>query len=364
MNSEVLLERASQFSTGQERKEKTSERSVGLMVFTGSGENTRMLLMRTTEGFAPPTLGLDKGTNAKEAFGVNSGKVVEVARIAATQGNGAMRILSTRIDEPFFETPDNFVWVSKTDIKNLGEKTDAYKKGEMDKTEWDKDLGLDQQWYDHFRKIGIIDDPDQTQRGNIPDFIYGRTPIAGRYYGEEYKTTQAASKALASIGIDAYPKPDAPSITINSEDGDTFSFLGGDQLTISPYQAQLGFFREIERSHDIPMVNRFVYVAINNGYLGRTASIEVAFAMANNKRLIFSEPPTRFSHELPSEIVEVVNDNYDKFPHLPIADIPTQLEGALEHEIAEPVVSDLQKEVISTSMVELISDLRKKFGKV
>lgn len=152
-------------------------------------------------------------------------------------------------------------------------------------------------------------------------------------------------------------------LQITSADGDTFSFLGGSQLVVPPYQTQLGFFREVQRSHDLPIANKFIYAAIQNGYLGRTASIEVAYAMATNKRVLFSEAPTRFSDELPPEIISIVKNNYEKYPHLPVEDIATKLPDALKQKIETPQFSKEQRDKIFFTVLELIRALGKKFGR-
>ena len=359
-------------------------KSVGMLVFkdTAPGKDPKMLLiqrMKTPFGFAPPAGHVDGdptyeaagSRELSEEVGLEAGVMVEVVR--ARKGNPCRRengdhhrwkvysVEATGEVERSLEETRSAGWYSKSDIEQLAQKTEDYRRGDVSDGEWEESPGLEEVWYELFQQTGILEDPTHSQRQRIPDFLHGRTPLAGRYYGEQYKKTQAAAHAFASIGIETYPKPDAESITIQSDDGDTFSFLGGDQLVVKPYQAQLGFFREIKAQQDIPMVNNFMYVAIQDGYLVRTASIEVAYAMATGKMIIFSEFPTRFSHELPPEIVSVVQENFDRYPQLPIEDIPTKIDDVKRQEIDKPIATDEQKGVIFSSILKLIKDLDDKF---
>ncbi len=195
----------------------------------------------------------------------------------------------------------------------------------------------------------------------LQPYFRGRVPITGKYYGKEYEKTHAAAIALSDCGIDTYPRSNPDSVKIESNSGDVFNFLGGSKLVDPPYQVQLGFLRLMKETGNNP-VNNFCYVAIQDGYLGRTAGIEVAYAMAINLRLIFSESPTVFSAELPKEIIFIIKNNYQNYPHVPIEEISEQLGDAIEQEINKPTMTNAQRQILMSSILHLIRDLRFKYG--
>jgi hypothetical protein len=143
-------------------------------------------------------------------------------------------------------------WYSRDALECLAARTDLFRTAQISETEWNHNPGLEEVWHDLFRQIGMLEDIKEPQRRKVPSFLYGRVPIIGRYYGAEYGATQRAAHALQNIGMQTYPKRDAESVALTSADGDTFAFLGGPRLVVPPYEAQLGFFRQIQRAHDLP----------------------------------------------------------------------------------------------------------------
>lgn len=359
-------------------------KSVGMLVFnTADQNNPRMLLiqrMKTPFGFAPPAGHLDGDVTYEiaavreldEEVGLKTDGLTEITRrrknfpCRRLNGNYHLwRVFNVDVTgnpKRSLEETQSMNWYSKKDILELADRTRRYRNGEITEIEWKANPGLEGVWEELFQQIGILPDELQSQRGKIPPFIYGRIPLIGRYYDDEYEQTQAAAHAFERIGMATYPKPKAENVKIISESGDTFNFLGGSKLSVAPYQAQLGFFREIRRANDIPMVNNFVYVAVQDGYLGRTASIEVAYSMANKKRVIFSEYPSKYSHELPEAIVSIVENNYDKYPVLPIDKIDTHLSEAINYKIEQPNISENQRASTFNALLTLIRDLKMKFG--
>ncbi|HXS15143.1 MAG TPA: hypothetical protein VN711_03365 [Candidatus Saccharimonadales bacterium] len=346
---------------------------IGLLIFnTSNHAEPKLLLMKDSQGLSPQTHVVENGHSYEDTLATalitgrlsDINNVIEVAtgRKKISQTTNDWRVFSAKINGQAQAESSDDSWYDKRQLDALADRTLLYKQGKVSQHEWEENLGLSEEWIEFFQELGILSDPEHEQGRKIPIFLRGRRPIAGRYYGEEYKTTQKAAQAFADIGVDAYPVPNAESITIKSMDGDTFSFLAGNQLVLPPYKVQNGFFREIKASHDIPMANGYVYVALHNGYLGRTASIEVAYAMAHGKRIIFSETPTRFSTESPEEIITIVKDNYRHYPILPIDEIGTNLPAALEKNIERPNLSPHQRQAIFSSVLGLIRDLGRKYG--
>lgn len=362
---------------GQEGAPIQSHKKIGLLLFQDATESEPKLFLSLTNGeggFSPISKNLEKD----ETFGIAVEKVLEEKQIElVTQHYEVTRTIRKQVKNGKTEselwriysgnvareTAEEGNWFTKNALESLAQKTQLRREGKTSDDEWRKNPGLDDKWYDFFQEIGLLDDPNQSQRKTLQPYYYGRTPITGRYYGKEFEQTQAAARALGEIGRPSYPKPNPDSAKLISESGDTFNFLGGSKLIDPPYKVQLGFFRSMRRTVDISMVdNSFCYVAIQDGYLGKTASIEVAYAMANKKRVIFSEPPTRFSSEAPDEVISLVKENYHRYPQLPISEVSTGLEAAKKYAIEYPNVSGSQEKVIFSSIKELIRDMKNKFG--
>jgi isopentenyldiphosphate isomerase len=358
--------------------------SVGILVFNESpAEQSKLLLIKRRRpplGFAPVAGHVDQPLThfnmarwrLHHEVGLEASELVELLHMRLKNkcrmpdGDWHIwRIFKAHAlgsVQPNAEEAEFVGWYTKEEIAALGARTQLYKSGQLSDAEWKNNPGLQEVWQDLFRQIGILDDPEQSQKRKVPRFLYQRVPIIGRYYGEEYETTQNAARALHGIGKQSYPKLDARAVSLRSADGDTFSFLGGMHVLLAPYLAQLGFFREIQRAHDLPMTDLFTYFAVHNGYLGRTASIEVAYAMMTKKRIIFSEAPTRFSNELRPEIVAIVKDNFRRYPIVPIGSISVGLKDALRARTRSFGLTLEQKKIIISSVVTLIRDLKRKYG--
>ncbi len=170
-----------------------------------------------------------------------------------------------------------------------------------------------------------------------------------------------AARAFSELGLDTYPGANPKSIQLVNESGDVFNFLGGDKLIDPPYLTQLGFFRLL-REKERGVRKTFCYAAIQNGYLGRTASIEIGYVMALRKYLIFSELPTIFSNEVPAGIVSTIKENCAKYPVLPVEEISAVLSLVEELSIEFPHLTPTQQRGIYVEIIELHRDLKKKFG--
>ncbi len=200
-----------------------------------------------------------------------------------------------------------------------------------------------------------------TAKEKTPAYLVGRVAIIGRYHESEFQKTRQAAKAFSELGIDTYPSAHPRSCQLRSGSGEIFNFFGGDTLVDPPYLTQLGFFRLLRE--EIKNVRKtFCYVAIQDGYLGRTASIETGYVMALRKYLLFSELPTTFSSEVPSIVVSVIKENCMKYPVLPVEKISAMLPRVLEQTVEFPEVTKIRQRGIYFGIVALLRDLRKEFG--
>lgn len=201
-----------------------------------------------------------------------------------------------------------------------------------------------------------------SSKRKIPAYLAGRLPIIGRYHGVGFQKTQQAAKAFSELGLDTYPSFSPKCSQLVSGSGDIFNFLGGDKLVDPPHLTQLGFFRLLREKKNRDVRKAFCYAVIQNGYLGRTASIEVGYVMALKTHLIFSELPTTFSSEVPNSIVSIIKENCTKYPLLPVEKISTGLSLARERPIEFPLLTKVQQWEIYLGILGLQRDLRKKFG--
>jgi hypothetical protein len=371
------------FTSSTERLLLMASKNIGILVFRDPyGPEPKLLLLRETNArpfLAPLSRRLGEQETLERAAraelflkaGLPESTIRYIVRVLIPGFRGGLANLQSW-DLYCFNADDNAIdalekrtaasWYTRGDLEKLAARTVAREAGQISDAEWERNPGFDDQWYNLFQYTGFLEDPTQSQRYRLQSYYYGRTPITGRYYGKEYEQTQAAARALAAIGIPTYPKANPDTTQVTNKSGEVFNFLGGNQLVDPPYQVQLGFFRTMKRTNDIPMVNSFCYVAIQEGYLGRTASIEVAYAMANSKRLIFSEAPTKFSIEAPAEVVSIINLNYRIYPTVSIDEIPNRLVEARKQQIRSPVVTQTQRDVIYLAITNLIRDLRLQFG--
>ncbi len=252
-------------------------------------------------------------------------------------------------------------WVGREELETLAKRTESYLASEISQNEFTRDPGLEPVWYEWFQNLGILPDPDKSQRGIVPPYLY-RTGvlIAGRYYGDEFNSVKKAAKAFQDLGLAVYPSPE-PTITQIDGGNDTFMFLGSQKDVEEPYEIEFGYLRALKALQDLPMSQQVLYVAVHDGYLGRSASIETAYAMALGKRIVFSEMPARFSKELSPKVKRILEINMGKYPVIPVEQISMEYKGILGKVIPKPILSTEEQENVVLAIHDLTRELKKTF---
>jgi len=146
-----------------------------------------------------------------------------------------------------------------------------------------------------------------------PSFLNVDVPIVSSYRKEQHvQEVKTAALYFKNLGLSTYPDHLQNPIAIDGE----FVFFGGDQETFGndKRRMEIIFLKATNRA-------KLVYVVATNGYLGRSASIELAFCLLMNTPIALSQPITEFAKEVPQEIKNIVENNEALLPILPIKKI-------------------------------------------
>lgn len=139
-------------------------------------------------------------------------------------------------------------------------------------------------------------------------------PIVSSYRRSEHlKELKTAALYFKDLGLSTYPHHLHDPIIIDNE----FVFFGGDQMLFTNKRdLEINFLK-------VKVINRakLVYVVATNGYLGRSASIELAFGLLMSAPIALSQPITEFGEGVPQEIKNIVENNKTLLPIIPIKKI-------------------------------------------
>ena len=161
-------------------------------------------------------------------------------------------------------------------------------------------------------------------------FLNVDVPIVSSYRKEQHvRELKTAALYFKDIGLSTYPDHLQNPITIDDE----FVFFGGNQETFDndKRRMEILFLKAINRA-------KLVYIVATNGYLGRSASVELAFGLLMNAPVALSQPITEFGEEVPQEIKNIVENNEALLPILPIKKIKE-----LEKDRTQPFLSRKEK---------------------
>lgn len=201
-------------------------------------------------------------------------------------------------------------------------------------------------------------------KDKIPPYLAGKILIVGKYSGERYREVVKAARRLEAAGLHPYPSHQSNPVPIDGKN-DTFYFLrGGDfdhqQVTERPHEIELGFLRRLKEHHP---ERDILYVAVpEDGYLGQSATMEVAYAMALKKRFAFSRRPTQFSHRIHPDTLNIVTQHLERYPVLPTEDIPTRYEETLRRQIDHPRLTATERRAVFQALLRDIRELRDEFS--
>lgn len=137
-------------------------------------------------------------------------------------------------------------------------------------------------------------------------------PIVSSYRRSEHvEELKTAALYFKDLGLSTYPDRLHDPITIDNE----FVFFGEDQTFFTNKRDQeIKFLKAINRA-------KLVYVVATNGYLGRSASIELTFDLLMNTPIALSQSITEFGEGVPQEIKSIIENNKALLPIIPIKQI-------------------------------------------
>lgn len=131
----------------------------------------------------------------------------------------------------------------------------------------------------------------------------------------------------AGIGVE-YPKSNK--IVTN---------ISGIDLTFDPkkegtsfFEVEIDFFRAIKENNIHIVHNKFIEKI---GYIGESASIELAYALSHNKPVILLYKPV-FSNSVPQKLIRIINSNLNKISIL-------RLDKILDEDINEKIFEKINK---------------------
>lgn len=150
--------------------------------------------------------------------------------------------------------------------------------------------------------------------------------IIGRFYGEEVETVTNASRAIEEAGMPIYPNkntsaifiPHVNSVGYSQEDG--FFFLSpGKKQSKTPVEIQGDVFDQMQ---DLKRSGKICYVAIHNGYIGESTSIELAYAISIGVPIVLAETEiTRFSEKVPATLRDIIERYIGRYPVVQVKNI-------------------------------------------
>lgn len=138
-------------------------------------------------------------------------------------------------------------------------------------------------------------------------------PIVSSYRRKQHlDELKTAALSFKDFGLSTYPSHLQNPIKIDME----FVFFSGDLESIGndKRRMEIEFLKAINGA-------RLVYVVATNGYIGRSASVEFAYALLINAPVVLSQFITDFGEEVPQETKEIIENNQTLIPIVPVQKI-------------------------------------------
>lgn len=147
------------------------------------------------------------------------------------------------------------------------------------------------------------------------------TPVIGRFYGPERAATREYAAAAAAAGLNPYPSPAAlekPIYIQNAAEPNdratTFYFCGTLEQADSPATIQQALLNRMDALR--PGLSALVGIS-ENGYLGLSASAEVAYLMAQGAFFALSRSVTRFATQVDPNLQDIIANHQAQRPIIP-----------------------------------------------
>ena len=185
--------------------------------------------------------------------------------------------------------------------------------------------------------------------------IHVDIPIVSSYRKEQHvEELKTAALHFKDLGLSTYPDHLQNPIKIDDE----FVFFGGSQETFgnNKRRMEIEFLKLINRA-------KLVYVVATNGYLGRSACIELTYALFRNTPTLLSQPITEFGQEVPEEIKSIIERNQGLLPIIPVKKIRElkrdSLLASLQNKEKPPLLISVISQKNRRSILDSIHSLMK-----
>ncbi len=186
-----------------------------------------------------------------------------------------------------------------------------------------------------------------------------RTQIGGKFSSEDLRLFNF-KQALESAGIHVnYPAGEG---IIDAPEG--FALTDETERAVPFHKIELEFLRSIKET---PVHIVFNIFKDKVGYIGESASIEIAYALAHNKPLVLLREPD-FSATVPDEIREIIEKARDAIHIIDLDNKdPHELTEYINELISNPIdyqLTDEDKKVCMRYIIRLIREKKDDFKKM
>jgi len=168
------------------------------------------------------------------------------------------------------------------------------------------------------------------------------TQISGKYSKEEPRLFDfKKSMEEANIKVN-YPAGDGV-----IEDKQDFAITHDSELNRPFHETEIDFLKSIK---DTPIHVVFNLFKDKEGYIGESASIEIAYALAHNKPMVLLRNPV-FAEGVPVDIRDIITEKIDKISILGLDSLsPAEIEKFLQDLTRQSVDYELSSEQKKTCM--------------
>lgn len=180
-------------------------------------------------------------------------------------------------------------------------------------------------------------------------------PIVSSYHREQHvKELKTATLYFKDLGLSTYP--DHHQSPVKIDDGFVFFGIDPERFGNNKRTMEIAFLKAISQA-------KLVYVVTSNGYLGKSASIELAYSLLINAPIVLSQPITDFGEEVPQEIKGIIEDNQELLSVIPIKKIKELRKDGLLASLSSKekpplrILSEEDKKAILLSIRSLVRHL-------
>lgn len=192
-----------------------------------------------------------------------------------------------------------------------------------------------------------------NSRKELQPFFDVDVSIISSYRREQHvQELKTAALYFKYLGFSTYPSHIQNPVKID----DDFVFFGGnlEAFENNKRRVEIEFLRLIKRAE-------LVYVVATNGYLGRSGSVELSYALFINAPTALSQSITDFGQEVPEEIKSIIDNRQALLPIIPVKKIrefKTDDLASLPNKVTPSLASILNEEDKKTILLSIRSLVR------